>query len=329
MSEAVEGELVDQSGALVVAPPAQIVSADPTAVVEAFARYKEIQSALDRAMPDCIMNIRGKQFRKKMYWRAIATAFNLSLELVREEPVENEGGDWGWLVTYRAIATNGRHADGDGSCFATEKSAGQDSVHNVRAHAHTRAKNRAVADLVGFGEVSAEEMPPGGDGSEGGRRGNWRDALGAAPSKPGDMLPEDAVRRVRDGAAAPPKQRETPARVAKGAPPAREEGAANPAAQAFLYMPGDEAPFEPRWRQWRADPPTKNPASEYADKSWQHMLEGSYGGKRYQWCRFVLAQESAPGSTKERARCVVYAIEQKEHSRRADMAASKGEETPF
>jgi hypothetical protein len=90
-------------------------------------------------------------------------------------------------------------------------------------------------------------------------------------------------------------------------------------------MPGDDPPFEPRWRQWRADPPTKNPESEYASKTWQHMLEGSYGGKRYQWCRFVLSQDSAPGSTKERARCVVYAIEQKEHNRRADMAASESE----
>ena len=55
-------------------------------------------------------------------------------------------------------------ADGDGSCFSSEKRGrGQATVHNVRAHAHTRAFNRAVANLVGFGEVSAEEMEGSGE----------------------------------------------------------------------------------------------------------------------------------------------------------------------
>ena len=34
----------------------------------------------------------------------------------------------------------------------------QATEHNVRSHAHTRAFNRAVSNLVGFGEVSAEEV---------------------------------------------------------------------------------------------------------------------------------------------------------------------------
>ena len=51
--------------------------------------------------------------------------------------------------------------DGDGSCFASEKTGGRlrATEHNVRAHAHTRAQNRAISGLVGFGEVSADEMP--------------------------------------------------------------------------------------------------------------------------------------------------------------------------
>jgi hypothetical protein len=328
VNEVLEGEIVDAStGELIVPPAAAILSADPTAVVEAFAKYKAIQNALDRAMPDCIMNIRGKQFRKKMYWRAIATAFNLSLEMVREDRTE-DGDDWGWLVTYRATAPSGRHADGDGSCFASEKSSGQDSVHNVRAHAHTRAKNRAVADLVGFGEVSAEEMNPResyqdrdeAPPNRGGRAGGWRDAMGAAPLEPGGMMPEEAVRRVRDGA---PPQRRTQA-----PPPPRDESA-DPAAQAFLYQPGDAPPPEPKYRQWRGDAPTKNPASEFAKHTWSHMEVGSYGGKRYQWCRRVLAMPDPPASTAERARFCVFVIENREHNKRADMAAAKGEETPF
>jgi len=60
-------------------------------------------------------------------------------------------------AVYRAKAPNGQYIDGDGTCDTWE-SGYPDSMHNVRATAHTRAKNRAIADLVGFGEVSAEEV---------------------------------------------------------------------------------------------------------------------------------------------------------------------------
>lgn len=130
-------------------------------IAEALKEYQKIQQALDRAMPDCIMKIQGREFRKKHYWRAIATAFNLNVECVKEE---RTGGDFlepntGYLVTYRATAPNGRYADGDGSCFSSEKkNSVQKTAHNIRSHAHTRAFNRAVSNLVGFGEVSADEV---------------------------------------------------------------------------------------------------------------------------------------------------------------------------
>ena len=40
---------------------------------------------------------------------------------------------------------------------------GNYNVHNLVATAHTRAVNRAISDLVGFGEVSAEEVQASGD----------------------------------------------------------------------------------------------------------------------------------------------------------------------
>ena len=162
----------DEEGGLINPPVPQqsatIVRAAPGDVAAAFSEYQQIQATLDKAMPDCIMQIGSKKFRKKNYWRGVAVAFNVTLSLVREQRVEEANyfldeektkPDWGYIVTYRATAPNGRSVDGDGSCFASEKADGQDSTHNVRAHAHTRAKNRAVADLCGFGEVSAEEMP--------------------------------------------------------------------------------------------------------------------------------------------------------------------------
>src|SRR5262249_5076073 len=65
-----------------------------------------------------------------------------------------------YTVTYKATMPNGRSVTGDGSCAAAEKTRGKlrATEHNVRSHAHTRAFNRAVSNLVGFGEVSAEEI---------------------------------------------------------------------------------------------------------------------------------------------------------------------------
>lgn len=165
----------------------------------ALTAYKDLQRALDESMPDQIMNLEGKPFRKKGYWRAIATAFNISTEPIEERrevsSAFDDGRDnFGYVVTYRATAPNGRSITGDGSCFAVEKARrfkcphphptregktehwphdscpsfdpafqwrslpAQATEHNIRSHAHTRAFNRAISNLVGFGEVSAEEV---------------------------------------------------------------------------------------------------------------------------------------------------------------------------
>lgn len=148
----------------VAAPQLPVLSASPLQVAQAFGQYREIQAALDEAMPETMVKIGQKMHRTKAYWRAIATAFNLSIVCIEEKHIQGSGKstDWGWLTTYRASAPAGRCADGDGSCFVSEKSGRAGTVHNVRATAHTRAFNRAVANLVGFGEVSAEEMQEAG-----------------------------------------------------------------------------------------------------------------------------------------------------------------------
>jgi len=116
-------------------------------------------------MPEQIIKLDGKPFRKKGYWRAIAVAFNLTVEVESERreiygDLEDGSPNYAYLITYRASTTAGRSETGDGACAAAEKSRGRmkASEHNVRSHAHTRAFNRAVSNLVGFGEVSAEEV---------------------------------------------------------------------------------------------------------------------------------------------------------------------------
>ena len=137
--------------------------------------------------------IQGKNFRKKSGWRKIATFFNLSIDVV-EEKHEQIGKTLVWHFTVKATASNGRYAVGAGSCDAFEKATLKDgkyvqkgavtkwgkspngksfpvefdwepaqpnSLHNIRSTAETRAYNRAVSNLVGGGEVSAEEVNSG------------------------------------------------------------------------------------------------------------------------------------------------------------------------
>ncbi len=134
----------------------------PEALAASVEDYRQIQATLDRSNPEYIVDIRGKAHRTKGYWNSVALAFGLSVELASEERIGHEcdkcGKDWGFLVVYRATAPNGAARTGDGACMASEKDPGSRSLHNVRAHAMTRAACRAVSNLVGFGEISASEI---------------------------------------------------------------------------------------------------------------------------------------------------------------------------
>ena len=134
-------------------------------MAEGLRQYRELQHSLDLSMPEQLLALDGKVFRKKGYWRAIALAFLISILIERDERViigELEDGtpNYAYHVTVRATLPNGRSVIGDGTCTAAEKTRGKlrATEHNVRSHAHTRAFNRAVSNLVGFGEVSAEEI---------------------------------------------------------------------------------------------------------------------------------------------------------------------------
>ena len=120
--------------------------------------YEDLKAAI--VVPSDIQIIKGKQFLKKSYWRKIATFFNLNVDIVEErESVsldqDNKPVDRIYHFTCKATANNGRYAIGVGSCGVVEKDGSQ---HNARSTAETRAFNRAVSNLVGGGEVSADEI---------------------------------------------------------------------------------------------------------------------------------------------------------------------------
>ena len=142
----------------------------PLAADDVVAGMTAYQELLPRLLDDSDYQEaeRGKRFVKKSGWRKIARAFNLSVtvESLRVERDE-EGNATRAECVARATAPNGQVQDGDGYCSAEEtrfqNQRGRQKLENdLRATATTRAKNRAIADLVGMGEVSAEEVVPSG-----------------------------------------------------------------------------------------------------------------------------------------------------------------------
>jgi hypothetical protein len=111
-----------------------------------------------------------RDFPKKSAFRKLALFYGVSTELVSSERVDRPDGSFTWSYIIRASVTNKecktRFTTGEGTCDSKEMSRGEygnvSVEHDTKATAWTRAVNRAVSDLIGFGQVSAEEMTPGG-----------------------------------------------------------------------------------------------------------------------------------------------------------------------
>ncbi len=102
--------------------------------------------------------VADKEYKKKSAWRKLARAFNVSDEIIQEVHEKlDEKGNFQWRVHVRAYTATGRQAVGVGVCSTRERAFAHVD-HDVYATAHTRAKNRAISDLLGAGETSYEEM---------------------------------------------------------------------------------------------------------------------------------------------------------------------------
>lgn len=104
------------------------------------------------------IDIKGKAFKKKSAWRKYARAFNINTEIISKDISKNDKGrvtEAEFVV--RATLPDGRHCDGWGNCSRTEGNKNKPN-HDIPATAMTRATNRAIADLIGAGEVTAEEV---------------------------------------------------------------------------------------------------------------------------------------------------------------------------
>lgn len=146
----ISGELVPVASEIVQ----PIVTADQAASM--MARYIDLTKAV--LTKDDYVQIKDKTYKKKSAWRKYARFFNLSDHVSSKKIEMDEDG----IVTYAeftviVVAPNGRQSVGWGSCSASERKFAHPN-HDLPATAHTRAKNRAISDIIGAGEVSAEEM---------------------------------------------------------------------------------------------------------------------------------------------------------------------------
>jgi hypothetical protein len=146
----------------------------PVDVEQAIVEWKAYQDLTTRLLDKTdYQPIGPKSFKKKSAWRKYAKAFNLSCEIIDKIVERGEDGKIQYAdFVVRATAPSGRYAEAWASCSRSERAFSHDQ--DIAATAQTRAENRAISDLIGAGEVSAEEMAkPGRAGTQG--------AQGSAP----------------------------------------------------------------------------------------------------------------------------------------------------
>lgn len=158
------------------------------AIAEAFKQYQQVCERI--LNDDDYQTYEGKPRKKKSAWRKLATAFNVSTKVVSEQVERDASGRvMSALFTIQAY-TPSRQWEAKGYCDVHEKCcAGAKGEkchkaawkghycckvdcdgrrhwshpdHDVISTAQTRATNRAIADLIGCGEVSAEELTDNG-----------------------------------------------------------------------------------------------------------------------------------------------------------------------
>lgn len=131
------------------------VCVSPDEIVRHMRRFQELKAKL--LSREDVVTIQGKPCIKRSGWRKFALAFNLSDEINNAVKEALENDNYVWRIWVKCTAPNGRVSYGVGSCSTKERDFAHQE-HDVYAIAHTRAKNRAISDLIGSGEVSAEEM---------------------------------------------------------------------------------------------------------------------------------------------------------------------------
>lgn len=146
-------EMEESTVALVPTIVRPIVSAEEA--LEAWQQYQGLKEKI--AGEGDFVKISGKAHPTKQFANKLSKFFGLSVSIIERWKEEHEDGSFTWHIITQAKAPNGQFREGDGHCHSQERDFSH-LQHDVFATAVTRAKNRAILELAGFGEVSAEEM---------------------------------------------------------------------------------------------------------------------------------------------------------------------------
>lgn len=196
-------ETAKQPEPTTTAPVTTLVPVEPAAIVmpavstdeavKQWQAYQDLKSKITEK--EDIQQIQGRDFLKKSYWRKLATFFNLTVKIISEKVTTLPDGNMVYDFVDEATAPNGRSATGTGTCDLLEKGGRKNTMHNARGTAETRAFNRAVSNLVGGGEVSADEVIDDNNGNGHSNGNGYHNAPSngnAAPAdKPTTPQPKD------------------------------------------------------------------------------------------------------------------------------------------
>ena len=107
---------------------------------------------------------KGRPHIKRSGWRKLARFFGLSCHIISREKIMNgDGKNYQWIYHVMASHPSGATQDAQGVAsskdkFFTKGGRIEAKEENVILKAQTVAFNRAISDLLGGGEVSAEEV---------------------------------------------------------------------------------------------------------------------------------------------------------------------------
>ena len=180
-----EGEIVEPEPEPQPAQPGIVAPViDEETAIQHFQRFQRLKQRVLDDSDYIFYDSNGKPTRDKgkavneyickSGWRKIALMFNISCTILNKEKFYGEDQDgkyYGWIYYVQAKAPNGRVQDAEGVCTSRDpffckrknKKTGEyewvdTDEKNIMHTAQTRGFNRAVSDLVGSGELSAEEV---------------------------------------------------------------------------------------------------------------------------------------------------------------------------
>jgi hypothetical protein len=146
--------------------PTPLLPMEPDQAALMMHRFRELCEAI--LTKDDVVGIPGEDgFVKRSGWSKLATFYSISTVILEHTvDYDDDGVPVHSRARVRATSPAGRVEDGDGACAITEprfkSPTGRQKVfHDLPATAVTRARNRAISNLVGFGAVSAEEADEG------------------------------------------------------------------------------------------------------------------------------------------------------------------------